>query len=142
MTTAVSTDAVQNFNWLMTSFAERVDGVDVALAVSSDGLLMAASRVIDRATADRVSAIITGIRSLGDGAARALDAGALNQVIVEMDSVYLFVSSVSGGATLGTIARKSADLGLVGYEMTLLVQRVGAQLTPELITELKNGLEF
>jgi hypothetical protein len=28
----------------------------------------------------------------------------------------------------------------VGFEITLLVERVGAQLTPTLITELKNSL--
>jgi hypothetical protein len=38
------------------------------------------------------------------------------------------------------VASKNCDLGLVGYETTMLVERVGAVLTPELITELKANL--
>jgi hypothetical protein len=33
-----------------------------------------------------------------------------------------------------------ADLGLVGYESAMLARRVGALLTPELISELKVGM--
>jgi hypothetical protein len=36
------------------------------------------------------------------------------------------------------VCGKQCDLGLVSYEMAMLVQRVGHQLTPELITELTN----
>jgi hypothetical protein len=31
-------------------------------------------------------------------------------------------------------------MGLIGYEMTLLLDRVGTTLTPALISELKNTL--
>ena len=34
------------------------------------------------------------------------------------------------------------SLGLIGYEMTVLVQRVGSQLTPDLIDELKANVGF
>ncbi|MDQ1423463.1 MAG: uncharacterized protein QOD72_961, partial [Acidimicrobiaceae bacterium] len=44
-------------------------------------------------------------------------------------------------SSLGVVAAKSCDLGLVGYEMTLLVERVGAVLTPDLVAELKNSLQ-
>jgi predicted regulator of Ras-like GTPase activity (Roadblock/LC7/MglB family) len=62
------------------------------------------------------------------------------QVLVEMANAYMFVSSISGGSTLGVVTVRDCDLGLVGFEITLLVERVGAQLTPTLITELKNSL--
>jgi hypothetical protein len=35
---------------------------------------------------------------------------------------------------------KSADVGLVGYEMSMLVKRVGGVLTPALVTELQSSL--
>jgi hypothetical protein len=38
------------------------------------------------------------------------------------------------------VAARDSDLGQVGFEIALLVERVGAQLTPALITELKNSL--
>ena len=34
--------------------------------------------------------------------------------------------------------RPSCDIGNVGYQMALLVERAGEMLTPELVDELKN----
>jgi uncharacterized protein len=140
MTTTLSSQ-VKNVNWLMSRFVSDTVGVEQAIAVSSDGLLMAISSNLDRASADKVAAIVTGMRSLSDGAARVLGKGGMSQVLVEMHDAYLFIATISGGSSLGVVTAKTADLGLIGYEITLLVQRVGAQLTPELITELKNSLE-
>jgi uncharacterized protein len=139
MTTTLSSQ-VRNVNWLMTRFVSDTVGVEQAIAVSSDGLLMAISSNLDRGSADKLAAIVTGMRSLSDGASRVLGKGGVNQVLIEMRQAYLFIATISGGSSLGVVAAKNADLGLVGYEITLLVQRVGTQLTPELITELKNSL--
>jgi uncharacterized protein len=141
MTTTISSQ-VKNVNWLMTRFVSDTVGVEQAIAVSSDGLLMAISSNLDRGSADKMAAIVTGMRSLSDGASRVLGKGGVNQVIIEMRQAYLFIASISGGSSLGVVTAKNADLGLVGYEVTLLVQRVGTQLTPELITELKNSLSM
>lgn len=140
MNNAVLSSTASNVNWLLRQFATNTTGVAHAIAVSSDGLLMAVSSDMDRATADRLAAIITGMRSLADGSARLLGAGAVQQVIVELGNAFFFVASISGGAALGVVSSKESDLGQVGYEIALLVDRVGPQLTPELITELKNNL--
>lgn len=129
-----------NVNWLLSNFAHKTPGVDQAVAVSSDGLLIAMSTGLERSTSDTLAAIITGLRSLSQGASVELNRGPVTQVLVEMANAYLFVSSISGGSTLGVVANKFCDLGLVGYEITMLVERVGAQLTPTLITELKMAL--
>jgi predicted regulator of Ras-like GTPase activity (Roadblock/LC7/MglB family) len=129
-----------NVNWLMASFVERTPGVDQAVAVSSDGLLLAMSTTVDRPAADRMAAIITGMRALSQGAASELHRGPVVQILIEMAEAYLFVSSISGGSTLGVVASKDCDLGLVGYEITMLVNRMGAQLTPVLVVELKSSL--
>ncbi|MEI8240991.1 MAG: roadblock/LC7 domain-containing protein [Actinomycetota bacterium] len=133
-------DKATNVNWLMANFVRGTPGVDQAIAVSSDGLLIALSSRLERASADKLAAIITGMRALAHGAANELGKGQVLQVLVEMGNAYLFVSAISGGSTLGVVATRGCDLGLVGYEITLLVERVGAQLTPALITELKNAL--
>jgi len=136
-----SVDA-QNVNWLLSSFVEKTHGVQGAIGVSSDGLVMAISANLDRATADRFAAIVSGMTSLSDGASRALDMGGLEQVIVEMRRGYLFISRIGGGSSVGVIAARDADIGSVGYEMTLLVQRFGAVLTPALIAELQGSLSL
>lgn len=136
-TTALSSSAA-NFNWLMSSFVENTVGAEQAVVVSSDGVLMAVAN-LDRRAADRVSAIVTGVRSLSDGAAGLINRGELQRVIVEMRAGYLLVTAVAVGSVLGVVCSKQCDLGLVSYEMSLLVQRVGQQLTPELVTELTSA---
>ena len=130
----------QNFNWLLGKFAAETAGVLDAIAVSSDGLLMAMSAGQERAGADRLAAITSGITSLAGGAARAYQLGTLNKVIVDMAHGYLLVSAISSGSVLGVIAAKTANLGNIAYEMTLFATRAGAALTPQLINELKNSL--
>ena len=139
MSTALSTEA-QNFGWLLSSFVRDTNGVNNAIGVSSDGLLMAVSEGLDRSTADQFAAITSGLTSLAAGAARCFSFNTVEQVIVEMDGGYLFVSRISDGSALGVLAGKDCDIGLVGYEMTLLVERVGSVLTPELIQELRSSL--
>ncbi|HVQ90584.1 MAG TPA: roadblock/LC7 domain-containing protein [Mycobacteriales bacterium] len=140
MTYGLSAEA-QNFNWLLGRFASETAGVIEAIAVSSDGLLMAMSHGQDRAGADRLAAIVSGITSLSGGAARCYQLGTLNKVIVDMAHGYLLVSAISSGSVLGVIAAKAANLGNVAYEMTLFANRAGVALTPQLINELKNSLE-
>ncbi len=128
---------VRNFNWLLERFVDDTSGVNGAVAVSSDGLLMAMSSSIDRVTAEQVSAIIAGIASLGLSTARCFGLGGLDQVIIAMRGGFLFVSSVSDGSCLGVIATGGCDVGNVGYQMGLLVERAGSVLTPALVSELK-----
>lgn len=47
-----------------------------------------------------------------------------------MTGGYLFATSISEGSTLAVVAQRQCDLGLVGYEMTMLASRVGHALTP------------
>jgi len=130
----------QNVNWLLANFTDNDVFVEQTIAVSSDGLLMAASSSQDRASDDRLAAVVSGLRSLSEGGARVMGKGSVNQVIVEMDHGYLFVTSISDGSVLGVLTSRDADLAAVGYETTLLVDRVGALLTPAIVAELKGGL--
>ena len=57
-----------------------------------------------------------------------------------MERGYLLVMAVSDGSCLAVLAAPSCDIGIIGYEMALLVARAGAVLTPELRAELQAGL--
>jgi uncharacterized protein len=131
----------KTFNWLLDSFANNTAGVREAIAVSSDGLLMAMSKVDDRSNAERLAAVVSGMTSLAGGAAGWYSLGVLNRVIVDMSDGYLLVSSISSGSVLGVVASQTADLSTVAYEMTLFAGRAGAALTPKLIVELKNSVQ-
>ena len=60
--------------------------------------------------------------------------------IVEMDNLFLFLMSVSNGSVLAVVADATCDVGLIGYEMAMLVSRTEATLTPQLITEMRGSL--
>ena len=125
-----------DLNWLLNSFSERIPGVMSAVVVTTDGLVLAFSEQIPRDSADQLAAITSGLASLTAGAARCFDAGAVQQVIIEMEAGYLFVSTVSDGSVLAVRCEANCDIGLIGYEMSLLVSRVGQVLTPEMRAQL------
>ena len=137
--TAMSPEAT-NFNWLLDNFVRSVPGVRHTLVVSADGLLMAMSDELDRTSGDRLAAIVAGMSSLTRGAARQLRCGEVRQSIIEMDTHFLFLMSVSDGSVLAVMADATSDVGLVGYEMALLVSRTEATLTPQLVSEMRSRL--
>lgn len=131
----------QTFNWLLDSFTSGTAGVREAIAVSSDGLLMAKSAIQDQANAERLAAVVSGLTSLAGGVATWYALGDLNRVIVDMVDGYLLITAISAGSVLGVIADRSANLGTVAYEMTLFAGRAGGALTPQLIAELKSAVQ-
>lgn len=131
---------VENFNWLLGSFVRDTDGVGDAIAVSSDGLLMALSEGLDRAGAEQLAAIVSGLVALARSASRQYSFDGLKLVMVEMRRGFLLVSAISDGSCLGVVADGDCDLGLVGHEMTVLCGRFGSFLTPHLVNRLKHGV--
>lgn len=129
-----------NVNWLVNNFVDHVPGVTEAVVVSSDGLPIAASSGLDRDTVDRFSAVASGLIGLSYGAAGRFNGGAVSEVIVEMENVFLFVTGISDGSLLAVVADAKADVGLVAYEMAVLVEKTGVALTPELRAELQAAL--
>jgi hypothetical protein len=135
----LSTEAT-NFSWLLGNFVRSVPGVHHTLVVSADGLLMAMSENLDRTEADRLSAVVAGLSSLTRGAARQLRGGTVRQTIIEMDEAFFFTMNISDGSVLAVSAAATCDVGLVGYEMTLLVTRADTAMTPQLVGEMRAQL--
>ena len=73
--TGMLTDEARNFNWLLTSFVEETAGVTDAMAVSSDGLLIARSDTEGGRRAEQLCAIIAGSSSLAGAASTAMAGG-------------------------------------------------------------------
>jgi len=121
---------MQEMSWLLSNFADSVAGIAHVVAVSADGLLLASSRDLPADRAEQLAAIAAGVVSLTDGASRMFNAGGVLQTVIEMDSGYLFLMSISDGSCMAVLAARSCDVGQVGYEMALLVERVGKALVP------------
>lgn len=119
-----------DLDWLVTDFVERVPGVAHAVVVSSDGLPIARSCEVPADRADQLAAITSGLASLTGGAARVFQGGPVDQTIVEMRHGTFLVTAISDGSSLAVLAAPGSDMGLVSYEMALLVDRVGHGLSP------------
>jgi hypothetical protein len=128
------------FNWLLANFVRNTDGVRDAVAVSSDGLLIATSEGLDRTGADHLAAIVSSLASLGRSASKRYDFDGLKLIMIEMRRGFLLVSAINGGSCLGAIAEGGCDLGVIGYEVAVLADRFGALLTPSLISESRRYL--
>jgi uncharacterized protein len=129
-----------DFSWLVGNFANRTPGVAHAMVVSADGLPVAVSQRLDRPKADQLAAIASGLASLTRGGARCMEGG-LGQTDGGRDGPgLLVVMAISDGSCLAVLAGSSCDVGVVAYEMTVLVSRSGEVLTPSLRAELQGAL--
>ena len=131
----------RNLNWLVADFVGRVSGVSEAVVVAADGLPIAKSPGLDRDAADRFAAVAAGLVGLAYGAAGRFGGGPVNEIIIEMERAFLFVTGISDGSSrLAVVAAADCDVGQVGYEMARFVERVGRVLTPELRAEMQASL--
>lgn len=129
----------RRFGWLVTDFVNRVAGVAHAIVVSSDGLLLTASTRLPRERAEQLAAIASGLASMTTGAAKCFEAGQVSQTVIEMERGTLLQMGIGDGSCLTVLASPHCDMGLVAYEMTMLVERVGQILTPELRSKLNSA---
>ncbi|HLI35801.1 MAG TPA: roadblock/LC7 domain-containing protein [Streptosporangiaceae bacterium] len=114
---------IGHLDWLLDDLVRRVAPVTKAVILSADGIALGASATLGREDAEHLAALAAGFQSLARGAGRHFGGGAVRQTIIEMESGYLFVSAAGSGTCLAVLAAAGADLGLVAYEMAVLVRR-------------------
>lgn len=117
-------------DWLLDDLLSRLPGADRAIVLSADGLLIGRSSTLHRDDAEHLSAVASSLQSLARGAARHFEGGAVRQTIIEMEHSFLIVAAAGVGACLAVLAEVDADLGLLAYEMNMLVKRVGSYISP------------
>lgn len=127
----------QDLNWLVTDFTTRVEDVAHAIVVSVDGVPLATSAGIPEDALEQFAAIIAGLASLVEGAARIFEGGAPIQALVEMEDGLMLVKAVSDGSSLAVLAAPECDTRQVSFDMTRLVGAVGELLTPAARAELQ-----
>jgi predicted regulator of Ras-like GTPase activity (Roadblock/LC7/MglB family) len=124
-----NTHSDADLNWLLDDLVERVVGTQHAVVLSADGLLIGKSARLSNDDSDQLSAMASAFQSLARGAGRHFGGGNVRQTIVEMEHAFLFVTAAGRGACLAVLAEDAADMGLIAYEMNLLVKRVGVYLS-------------
>jgi predicted regulator of Ras-like GTPase activity (Roadblock/LC7/MglB family) len=115
-------------DWLLDDLVARVPKVTKAVILSRDGLAVGASDGLTREDSEYLSAAAAGLQSLARGTSQHFGTGAVRQTIIEMESAFVFVMAAGEGSCLAALAEQGADVGVVAYEMALLVSRVGEHL--------------
>ncbi|MEV6316061.1 roadblock/LC7 domain-containing protein [Streptomyces sp. NPDC051776] len=129
MDTPRTTDTHTPLDLLLTGLVDKVANVRQAVVVSKDGLVVSKSTSITRPNAERLAATASGLMSLGRGVCADFEGGAVVQALIEMQKGYLILSSAGLGAYLAVLCTAEADVGVVAFEMNLLVKRIGEHLS-------------
>jgi predicted regulator of Ras-like GTPase activity (Roadblock/LC7/MglB family) len=119
---------VGQLDWLLDDLVRRVAHISKAVILSQDGLALGASGTLERDDAEHLAALAAGFQSLARGAGQHFGGGAVRQTVIEMEAGYLLVTAAGSGTCLAVIAHQGADLGLVAYEMAVLVRRSGEHI--------------
>jgi predicted regulator of Ras-like GTPase activity (Roadblock/LC7/MglB family) len=125
------TDTTGQLSWLLDNLVEQVEPVEQALILSRDGLLVAASRGLAREDSEHLSALAAGVQSLARGTGQHFRGGQVRQTIIEMENAFLFVIAAGRGTCLAVLTSADPSVGVVAYEMAVLVRRMGKYLAAE-----------
>jgi predicted regulator of Ras-like GTPase activity (Roadblock/LC7/MglB family) len=125
------TDTTGQLSWLLDNLVDQVAHVEQALILSTDGLIMASSRDLTREDGEHLSALAAGLHSLSQGAGVHFHGGNVRQIIIEMEKAFLFVIAAGKGTCLAVLTSAEPNVGLIAYEMAMLVRRMGKHLGTE-----------
>ncbi|GAB3711922.1 roadblock/LC7 domain-containing protein [Nocardiopsis oceani] len=124
MVSAAHPGQESDLSWLLSNLVERVPHTRSVVLLSSDGLKRAVSG-LDVESAEQLAAIASGLFSLARGTGLKFGRSeVVRQVVVELDDTLLFVSSAGSGSVLAVLAGREADVGVLGYEMSQLINSV------------------
>jgi predicted regulator of Ras-like GTPase activity (Roadblock/LC7/MglB family) len=125
------TDTTGQLSWLLDNLVHQVEQVEQALVLSRDGLVVASSRGLTREDSDHLSALAAGLQSLAQGAGLHFRGGNVRQLIIEMEKAFLFLIAAGQGTCLAVLTSAEPNVGVIAYEMAMLVRRMGKHLAAE-----------
>ncbi|GGX51398.1 roadblock/LC7 domain-containing protein [Streptomyces fructofermentans] len=114
---------------LLTGLVDRVAEVNHAVVLSEDGLVVSRSTGFLRDDAERLAATASGLMSLSKGVSMDFRGGPVRQALIEMAQSYLILTTAGTGAHLAVLTSQGADVGVVAYQMNMLVKKIGEHLS-------------
>jgi len=125
------TDTTGQLSWLLDNLVDQVEHVQQALILSRDGLVVASSQGLSREESEHLSALAAGVQSLARGTGQQFRGGEVRQTIIEMEFAFLFVIAAGKGTCLAVLTSADPNVGVIAYEMAMLVRRMGKYLAAE-----------
>ncbi|MFD0504043.1 roadblock/LC7 domain-containing protein [Streptomyces chiangmaiensis] len=114
---------------MLTGLVDRVADVSHAVVLSEDGLVVSKSMGFPRDDAERLAATASGLMSLGKGVSLDFGGGPVRQALIELARSFLILTSAGPGVHLVVLTGPGADIGVVAYEMNMLVKKIGEHLS-------------
>ncbi|MFI5756194.1 roadblock/LC7 domain-containing protein [Streptomyces sp. NPDC051569] len=127
--TGTTTD--EKLNWLLEKLLQRTPGARHALVLSRDGLKLCRTPELSVDQADQLAAIAAGIQSLSHGASVEFGngEGGVRSAMTEFYGGLLLIVEAGDGAHLAVVAAEDAEVGLIGHNMSELVEQLGEHLS-------------
>ncbi|MEV5177443.1 roadblock/LC7 domain-containing protein [Streptomyces argyrophyllae] len=122
-----------SLTWLLKNLLERTPGTRHALVLSRDGLKLCWTEHMTVDQADQLAAICSGMQALSQGASVEFGdgSGGVRHSMTAFHGGLLFIVEAGEGAHLAVVAQESADPGVVGHQMTEMVEQIGDHLRAE-----------
>ena len=113
--------------WMLDDLVEVPNVVSVVV-LSTDGLIIQKSSLMSQDLAEILAAGASSMYSVAAGTGRRFSSGPVHQVVIEYGDRTLFIAAAGQNARLAVLCEEDVDMGLVAYEVSRLVTRIGDYL--------------
>lgn len=113
--------------WMLDDLTEVPHVVSVVV-LSTDGLIVQKSTSMAQDLAEILAAGASSMYSVAAGTGRRFASGPVQQVVIEYQEHTLFVAAAGQNARLAVLCDQDVDMGMVAYEVSRLVTRIGDYL--------------
>jgi len=113
--------------WMLDDLVEVPHVVSVVV-LSTDGLIIQKSSLMPQDLAEILAAGASSMYSVAAGTGRRFKSGPVHQVIIEYGDRTMFIAAAGQNARLAVLCEQDVDMGLVAYEVSRLVTRIGDYL--------------
>ncbi|MBL7261623.1 roadblock/LC7 domain-containing protein [Paractinoplanes lichenicola] len=113
--------------WMIDDLVE-VPRVVSVVVLSTDGLIIQKSSLMAQELAEILAAGASSMYSVAAGTGRRFESGPVHQVIIEYGERTLFIAAAGQNARLAVLCEQDVDMGMVAYEVSRLVTRIGDYL--------------
>jgi predicted regulator of Ras-like GTPase activity (Roadblock/LC7/MglB family) len=113
--------------WMLDDLVE-VPHVSSVVVLSTDGLIVQKSSFLSQDLAEILAAGASSMYSVAAGTGRRFESGPVHQVVIEYGDSTLFIAAAGQNARLAVLCGENVDMGMVAYEVSRLVTRIGDYL--------------
>ena len=113
--------------WMLDDLVE-VPHVISVVVLSTDGLIVQKSTSMAQDLAEILAAGASSMYSVAAGTGRRFASGPVQQVVIEFQEHTLFIAAAGQNARLAVVCDQDVDMGMVAYEVSRLVTRIGDYL--------------